>query len=256
MIKRVLIGQMNVDADVFAKCDIPGYVLDFQRQPDVEYNVFFPVTEEEVMIMDPSPIPVFAPSPEVTKQLRYKDQFYLLVSKLGLDQYVPKTWLPSQYADDERLFKKKIDGVAGIGCSYIKGPIKVQHDYIVQEAIYGKNCTVYHMSVVNGIILGCIKYANEEFRPNYIKRGRVKKYKSTVIDPTDDELFFFQRLFKELNYTGIVCSDVKWVGGKMYVFEVNARPGGSLFHNAKDAATLIKLGLDELLRSNVNQAWA
>ena len=64
---------------------------------------------------------------------------------------------------------------------------------------------------------------------NKIYKGRVKNYEVTCGLPCDESIFI--NIFAKLNYSGFACVDFTIYNGKISIFEINPRIGGSLVFN-------------------------
>jgi glutathione synthase/RimK-type ligase-like ATP-grasp enzyme len=103
---------------------------------------------------------------------------------------------------------------------------KNTNEYFVQEFIMELKERSTHLFILNGIIKWGICYEIKHHARYHIQKGRMEKYKKI----TDFNFNVFQDIFIKLNYTGFACIDFKIINGKIKIFEINPRLGGTLVH--------------------------
>jgi len=109
-------------------------------------------------------------------------------------------------------------------------------EYLIQEYIEGSNEYSGHFLVENGQIRWRTYYMTQrESNVAYIQKGRMIEYATAMLAPRHEEIL--KQIFVALTYTGFCCVDFKIHQGKICIFEINPRLGGTLVHNTKDFST-------------------
>jgi glutathione synthase/RimK-type ligase-like ATP-grasp enzyme len=110
------------------------------------------------------------------------------------------------------------------------------NEYIIQEYIDDVDLYSGHFLIINGIIK-FDKYYIEQFKGNFISKGKMNNYKKCIIDKS--HRYVFEELFNKLKYNGFACADFKIKNNKLKIFEINPRLGGTIIYD-NDLDELIK----------------
>lgn len=128
------------------------------------------------------------------------------------------------------LIEKPIINSGGIGVCHVN-KIELKSGIIVQEYIQHKRYYVGHFLVNMGVIVKRVYFkSGENKNMRLIKRGGIKEYEvMEELLGIDDNIFV--EIFEELGYSGFACCDFIEQDGKIIIFEINPRLGGSLANN-------------------------
>jgi predicted ATP-grasp superfamily ATP-dependent carboligase len=93
-----------------------------------------------------------------------------------------------------------------------------------------------HFLVKNGSILKEVHFSSMNDEPHFIKRGSIQNYSihfdlKDVTNDNNPDGNIFSRIFATLEYCGFACIDFTIEDGRVIIFEINPRIGGSLVRN-------------------------
>lgn len=153
------------------------------------------------------------------------------------NDYIPKTIYfninDKQIYDSgliyNKMIQKPIIGCASHNTRIVKDIEKTKNivvsEYIAHDVIYAG-----HFLFINNQLIDKI-YFYKEIKENCIYKGRLRQYKVCNNLICNDDIFI--KIFKKINYSGFACIDFTICDGKIYIFEINPRIGGSLIFNIK-----------------------
>lgn len=170
------------------------------------------------------------PSIENIITFSYKNNFYIYMVNNNFEQYLPKTYTTISNIDKKCVVVKPFNLNAATGVyitqkKYITN--KLFKDHIIQELIIGSEEFVSHIVSDQGKIIECMTY-KYKFKSNVcIKRPR-SKYELEKVTLNEETIDIFEKILTPCRYTGILNINFKYYCGKIKIFEVNPRLGGSL----------------------------
>lgn len=132
--------------------------------------------------------------------------------------------------NNKMIIKPNI-GFGGGGIKIINHFIPNMKEHIIQKYINHTEYIVGHFLVLNGMIRHKVYFISSHRYNDGIKHGRIINYVSSDTITTDDSIF--NNIFNILNYSGFADADFIIVNGKIIIFEINPRPGGSLIFNSQ-----------------------
>jgi predicted ATP-grasp superfamily ATP-dependent carboligase len=137
----------------------------------------------------------------------------------------------------KKIIKPNI-GFGGTNCKIIYDIPPLLNNKVVITKYHEHNIYyVGHFLVKEGIIIKHIYFQSEEFNdPDYIKKGSIIKY-NTLSNNKLQKLChknIFIDIFRNMNYSGFACSDFIIEQGKIIIFEINPRIGGSLINSKSE----------------------
>lgn len=134
---------------------------------------------------------------------------------------------------NRKMIEKDAVNYAGRGISIIKTLKERRINTVVSDYIDHNEYYSGHFLIYKGEILKNIFFRGSTTDPNLIRRGPITTYK--VVEPNEmqADISVFEKLFKDLNYSGFACPEFTIVDNKIVMFEINPRPGGSLIANEK-----------------------
>lgn len=146
------------------------------------------------------------------------------------------------YVDDEigrknkKMIKKPSKGSAGANIKIVYSINKMEKDVVITDYIQHNEFFVGHFFVLNGKIMKNVYFKSRKINndSNFILKINICSF--GVAEMTEQlryDTSIFDRIFDKLNYTGFACSDFVIICNKIIIFEINPRPGGSLFYNKK-----------------------
>jgi len=170
--------------------------------------------------------------------LENKSKFCKYMIK-NFNNYIPKTYYynfnDETYIVDnfinnknEKLIKKENYGNSANNIKIVYNIEPNLKNHIIQKYIEHKEYYVGHFLVLNGMILNKIYFYSTNKNENGILKGAIQNYqiKKNILNDT-----IFNKIFKNLNYSGFACVDFIINSNKIIIFEINPRIGGSLIHN-------------------------
>ncbi|WP_428668652.1 hypothetical protein [Reyranella sp.] len=181
-------------------------------------------------------VPAFFPHPEVVALCEDKRAFNEAMLELGFEKHIPRMF--ANYPDDplEYPLILKDKGSAFGENSFIidRGEHRKPFNsttHFLQSYIPGPEEWATHILLVNGKVrfTRSVRYTMSAERP-YIKGKKAKPSKLTWFDDTP-YLSLYEKILASIGFTdGPACFDYKLRGDRCFVFELNARIGGSLKH--------------------------
>lgn len=132
---------------------------------------------------------------------------------------------------NRKMIKKRAIGFGGTGVSIIQKLDIRENNFVVSDYINHKEYYSGHFLVHNGEILKQIFFRGHNDNPNLIRRGPITKYDTLTKEQMVENVNVFGEIFKRINYSGFACPEFTIVDGKIKIFEINPRPGGSLISN-------------------------
>ena len=170
--------------------------------------------------------------------LENKSKFckYMLAN---FNSYIPKTYyynfdnetyIIDNFMNDEKekLIQKDNYGNSASNIKIVYNIEPNLKNHIIQKYVEHKEYYVGHFLVLNGIILNKIYFYSNNKNENGILKGAIQNYniKQNITNDT-----IFNKIFKNLDYSGFACADFIINNNKILIFEINPRIGGSLIHN-------------------------
>lgn len=183
-----------------------------------------------------------------------KGLFAQFMLQNNLHDYIPKVYYITNILEDEKLYtdikfrkfiKKPVLGASGRSIKVIKTKrdltkiINEEKDIIISEYLDHTYYYSGHMLILNGKIIKKLFFGAENKTENFIKKGQILNYIVLESIGCDDSIF--NKIFSLTNYSGFVCIDFIKLNNHIYIFEVNARPGGSLVCNTEYFIEFLKL---------------
>jgi predicted ATP-grasp superfamily ATP-dependent carboligase len=168
-----------------------------------------------------------------TEFVRLADDKYLFNDFLRRNGYAE--YLPARATTKPYILKKRIDGW-GKNSRIIRDGDNEEYDpaeFFTQEFIPGNVEYATHLLSKNGDVFyhSSRKYT---FADNWYVKSQTITPKTTDIIPTE-HLPLFERLIKDLKYTGLCCINYKVRNGVVKIFELNPRMGASLTRTIAEA---------------------
>jgi hypothetical protein len=132
-----------------------------------------------------------------------------------------------------KMIRKEATGFAGYGTYIIYNFVQNRkNDVVISDYIEHNDFYTGHYLVLKGEVIKSIFFkSSTDNDPNYIQRGLIMKYTILEAEQIEGDLTIFDKIFKELKYSGFACPNFIIVDKKIIIFEINPRPGGSLIHN-------------------------
>jgi glutathione synthase/RimK-type ligase-like ATP-grasp enzyme len=164
--------------------------------------------------------------------------------KTHLEHLIPTIYEIQMYPENEAINPYKFPCIfklaiacGGVDSAIAQNPEELKQvkkskktaSYIVQEYIKGHDELSANIYIRNGIIKKIICYKSAHMSDIYIQRGKAFKYTRIEYDPEP-----FAKLFRLLDYTGIVDIDFKETATGPKIFEINPRLGGTLVDDSND----------------------
>jgi hypothetical protein len=132
-----------------------------------------------------------------------------------------------------KMIEKDAVNYAGRGISIIKALKMRKINTVVSEYINHNEYYSGHFLIYKGEILKNIFFKGSNDDPNLIRKGPITSYQVVESNDMQADMSVFEKLFKDLNYSGFACPEFTIVDKKIVMFEINPRPGGSLIANEK-----------------------
>jgi predicted ATP-grasp superfamily ATP-dependent carboligase len=132
----------------------------------------------------------------------------------------------------KKMIKKKNIGCAGDETSIVYDASVGERDTVIIDYIEHNEFYVGHFFVMNGQIKKQIYLkASTNNNSNFILTQPITNYSPEMIENLNNLNCHnvFVDIFQKLKYTGFACSDFVISNAKIIIFEINPRPGGSLF---------------------------
>jgi len=198
-------------------------------------DILFPIKTEDAILLSKHKFNCFCVFPtdvNLIRTLNDKKLFYEYCNDNKLGQYVQKI-----YNKDNIIYpavaKPRI-GMSGMGAHILNcesdmlEKYKVNR-YLICEYIQGSLEYSANIMSIGGEIIYCLILQQQHSTKPYIKRSTM-----TNFIKIDNELCCFDDLkliYKFLAYTGVTCVDFKICDGKLKIFEINPRFGGTVVKN-------------------------
>ena len=193
-------------------------------------NYILPVRIKHIMELNDANInSLFKIENVQLEQFYEKKLFSNFVKKFNLQKYVPKYYTEQSSDNDLVILKPNIsafsDGV------YTKKLFEVTKkefkDYVVQKYIFNSKEYAGYFVSHNGKITYSFAFEREFGNGEYIKIKNPCLHEK-IVQVDSDTIKSIEKFLKPYKYTGPSCFDYKIVDGKISVFEINPRLGGSL----------------------------
>lgn len=111
---------------------------------------------------------------------------------------------------------------------YIK--YEVNEDFLLQRYVKNDNDMAGQFFIYKGKVISKFFYKQNTSGDYNILEGRLTNYKK--IDFKNDIVMI--ELFRIINYTGFTCVDFTEVDGRVFIYEINPRVGGTFMSNQED----------------------
>lgn len=162
--------------------------------------------------------------------LNNKSLFAQFMITNGLADSIPETYYYhtecSTIPKKTKFIRKPDISFGGNQISILKHlPRTIQHNCIISRYIPHKEYYVGHYLVIGGKIAMKTYFCTKKAKK--IQKGPIGDY--TEVTLNHDEIF--DHIFSLLKYEGFACSDFTIINGKIKIFEINPRIGGSLIRN-------------------------
>jgi len=161
-------------------------------------------------------------------------------------------YVNSGYSDNSnrKMIKKDAVGYAGNSVSIVYNLGMRKNNTVVSDYINHTEYYSGHFLIYKGTLLKQIFFKGQnKDNPNLIRKGPITEYEVVEADKMKADVTFFEKLFKMIDYSGFACPEFTIVDGKVLLFEINPRPGGSLIANQKYCGeffqTIIDMQLDD-----------
>ena len=218
--------------------DLFDYIIPLTINEQKHLNQYYPYLDGQKVIN---------PSNSSMDMCDDKEFFAHHLVKIGFGDYVPKTNGNLNYP---YILKRKI-GEWGVGVTVITdAECELTHaawlesdDYFRQEYIEGGNEYTTHIIIHNKSI---VFYRTLEFKfcdRFFVKGINVKHQAKNEVDHSHLRNLF-ECILNEVKYQGICCFNYKLIGGKVKIFEINPRYGGSMTDFINEALTSYKEALN------------
>jgi predicted ATP-grasp superfamily ATP-dependent carboligase len=164
------------------------------------------------------------------------------IKTINIEYYYDKTQIDIK----QKLVKKNNNGYGGCGIKILHSLRDIdinENNIVVSTYIDHRDFFVGHFFVLNGEIMKVTYFkGSTNNTTNFILKCPITNLAYSIVDNLGyDEIF--TSIFKKLNYNGFACSDFIIHNDKIILFEINPRPGGSLFHDdttCRDFFNLVK----------------
>ena len=142
-----------------------------------------------------------------------------------------ETYRNDKLPKNNKLIVKPNVAFAGRGIRIVNEIIPNISEHIIQKYIEHTEYIVGHFLVLNGRVQQKIYFISSQPCYNGIKQGRISNY--IARDTINIDANVFDKIFYNLNYSGFADSDFIIHDGRIIIFEINPRPGGSLIFNSQ-----------------------
>lgn len=221
-------------------------VSNISQLPNDDDIKIIPVSTSNRILLKDDPRAIFKTDMKFVNVIEDKCLFALFMMQ-NFPQNIPETIyikreLPSEnhfyvnryYHKDriKKIIQKKAIGAGGNDVKIVNEVDKFDINFVASEYIEHSHFYTSHCLVINGTIVKHIYFrAQTHNRPNFIQRGKIKNYEILTEDDFKEltvDLDVFEQIFKKLNYSGFACPNFIIKDKHIVIFEINARPGGSL----------------------------
>jgi glutathione synthase/RimK-type ligase-like ATP-grasp enzyme len=231
----------------------PDWKIHFQANSNITYidsldlinhkekYIIIPICPNDYIRYNPNKLIFYTKFTDIIK-LNNKGYFAEFM-KIFFPDYIPLT---IYYKVNDIIYKSNITkptmiikptiGCAGINTKIIDSDSYLQNinlyhsadNIVISEYIEHDNIYAGHFLIINGILIDKIYFYLENIK-NKIYCGRLRNYKVSDKLPCNDDIFLL--ILNKINYSGFACIDFTIKAGKIYIFEINPRMGGSLVFN-------------------------
>ncbi len=134
--------------------------------------------------------------------------------------------------ENRKMIKKTAIGFGGANVTIIQKLEKRENNFVISDYINHTEYYSGHFLIYKGDILKQIFFRGyNKNNPNLIRKGPITVYDILTKDNMVENVNVFGEIFKKINYSGFACPEFTIVDGKIKIFEINPRPGGSLLSN-------------------------
>ncbi len=167
--------------------------------------------------------------------------------EINFPNYIPKNVEPISFPF---ILKKTIDS-NGKNSYVINNEEEYEkynsQEHFCQQAIIDNKEYATHIIYNNSIkFIRTVMYdCNDEL---FIKGNKYEVKSSEIINLDNKYILIFDEILKKLNFRGPCCFDYKIVDEQLYIFEINARFGGSAIY--KFPRDIINVYINELTNKN------
>jgi carbamoylphosphate synthase large subunit len=209
----------------------------------IDINYIIPLTETHFIELNNVNIKAIMPDNLTVQEFTNKQLFAKYVLKNNLTNFFPKIYYKNDYSNKLVVVKPPYGG-SSVGV-YLDNINNIQNNtfqtHVVQE--YIKEDTEYTANLVvdKGKIIYAFAYSRYYGNRNYIKHDVQDNTTQKRVEIAPKHICDFERFLLPVKYTGPCNIDYKIVNNNIFVFEINARLGGSLIfeQHTKDFATMI-----------------
>jgi len=235
------LGDIIYDIKVFKTIDDLQNYLNKEGQNFKNY--ILPVRVEDIIELNDANInSLFKIETTHLLELDNKKLFSKFVEKYNLKKFVPKYYTETSKEKDLVVLKPHISGFSdGI---YKKKLCEVTprelQKYVVQKYIFNSKEYAGYFVSYNGKITYSFAFERDFGNGEYIKLHDPCLHEK-MVQVDNDTIKSLEKFLQPYKYTGASCFDYKIVDGKISVFEVNPRLGGSLSHGIyKELSEIIR----------------
>ncbi len=220
-----------------------------------ERFVVIPLLESHIKLCT-SDFPALVPSPTALEILEDKAKFFHYCLRHALDVFCPRHFESIDALEFPVVLKRtNLNATGGITVAHSPEELRVLlaqrpwvgHSYVLQEYIEGSEEFVSHLICENGRVLW-----DHTVRYGGVGEQRIVRPKP-VLDSfrTSDKLLrIFEKILLPLNFSGPCNIDYKIDPlGRLRIFEVNPRLGGSLMRY--DKVEVLRSALDCIVRTTL-----
>ena len=127
-----------------------------------------------------------------------------------------------------KMIKKPAFGSSGKDILIVGEIDEDEEGVVVSKYIQHTRYYAGHFIVKKGVILNRVYFYTDNNDANFIKRGAIQDYSVMRDLGSDGEDRIFENIFMDLGYSGFAHSDFVIVDGRVVIFEIGPRAGGSL----------------------------
>jgi predicted ATP-grasp superfamily ATP-dependent carboligase len=224
------LGDIIYDIKVFKTIDDLRNYLNKEGQNFKNY--ILPVRVEDIIKLNNANInSLFKIETTHLLELDNKKLFSKFVEKYNLKKFVPKYYTETSKGKKLVVLKPHKSGFSsGI---YKKKLCEVTtqefQNYVVQKYIFNSKEYAGYFVSHNGKITYSFAFERDFGNGEYIKIHDPCLHEK-IVQVDNDTIKSVEKFLRPYKYTGASCFDYKIVDGKISVFEVNPRLGGSLSH--------------------------
>ncbi len=251
LFKKTILFSTKKDWEKSIRKTIRGYVPFFYDLNEVNpkhFDLVIPLTLFATKYINENALSfnrqqVLVPSNHCIDLCHDKERFQLFLVKHGFGQFAPQI---NQDFGYPYLLKCKT-GQWGMGISIIDSPQSekmlineiASEDYFKQEYVEGQDEYTAHV-IINEKRIVFLRTLKFTFQDKYFVKGQQFKHASK--EEVDHSQFkkLFEDILIKVGYQGICCFNYKITKGKLSIFELNPRYGGSLTHFINEALIAYK----------------